>query len=284
METPVDPKAVAGKPSTADTCLTNAYGVSSEIVPFPCPCRIASPPPDVEPRHRPRSGSAFCAAKRHTTPGGSRQACCQARHQSVRTRSNPAAHAQDGAAPDQHQLARAHGRLELVQGEHWQQRLRFWDSLLRIGIGQTGPHFDWYIDGEQPAILGLPDNAVVAAPQGQLGLGGSYYAANNNHTTVASGFLKYAYVNIHPTHQFAARIGRFEYFDGLEAKAKDPLLQKVIQSRISSSISTGTSTASSRRFSACPTPQSLPLRRASWAWAEPITRPTTITPPLPTVS
>jgi hypothetical protein len=110
----------------------------------------------------------------------------------------------------------------------------FWDSLLRIGIGQTGQHFDWYIDGEQPTILGLPTTAVVAAPQGQLGLGGSYYAANNNHIDVANGFLKYAYVNIHPTNQFAARIGRFEYFDGLEMKAKDPLLQKIIQSRISS--------------------------------------------------
>ena len=110
----------------------------------------------------------------------------------------------------------------------------FWDSLLRIGIGQTGQHFDWYIDGEQPSILGLPNTAVVAAPQGQLGLGGTYYAANNNHTTVANGFLKYAYVNIHPTNQFTARIGRFEYFDGLEVKAKDPLLQRVIQSRISS--------------------------------------------------
>ena len=110
----------------------------------------------------------------------------------------------------------------------------FWYSLLRIGIGQTCQHFDCYIDGEQPTILGLPTTAVVAAPQGQLGLGGSYYAANNNHSDVANGFLKYAYVNIHPTNQFAARIGRFEYFDGLEKKAKDPLLQKIIQSRISS--------------------------------------------------
>src|ERR1700677_2805975 len=63
----------------------------------------------------------------------------------------------------------------------------FWDSLLRIGIGQTGQHLDWYIDGEQPTILSLPTTAVVAAPQGQLGLGGSYYAANNNHTDVANG-------------------------------------------------------------------------------------------------
>ena len=41
-------------------------------------------------------------------------------------------------------------------------------------------------------------------------------------------------MNLHPTNQFTARIGRFEYFDGLEVKAKDPLLQRVIQSRISS--------------------------------------------------
>jgi hypothetical protein len=129
---------------------------------------------------------------------------------------------------------------ERTEDWHWFQGTTgnsdyaFWDSLLRIGIGQTGPHFDWYIDGEQPTILGLPNTAVVAAPQGQLGLGGSYYAANNNHTDVANGFVKYAFVNLHPTNQFAARIGRFEYFDGLEAKPKDPLLAKIVQSRISS--------------------------------------------------
>lgn len=129
---------------------------------------------------------------------------------------------------------------ERTEDWHWFQGVTgtsdyvFWDSLLRIGLGQTGEHFDWYIDGEQPAILGLPNTAVVAAPQGQLGLGGTYYAANNNHTNVANGFVKYAYVNIHPTHQFAARFGRFEYFDGLESKYKDPLLARVVQSRISS--------------------------------------------------
>ena len=63
----------------------------------------------------------------------------------------------------------------------------FWDSLLRVGIGQTGERIDWFVEGEQPSILGLPNNAVVAAPQGQLGLGGTYYAANNNHTNVANG-------------------------------------------------------------------------------------------------
>ncbi len=109
-----------------------------------------------------------------------------------------------------------------------------WDSLLRIGIGQTGEHFDWFLEGEQPSILGLPNDAVVAAPQGQLGLGGSYYAANNNHTDVANGFVKQAFVNFKHEGPFGLKLGRFEYFDGLEVTPKDPLLATVIQTRISS--------------------------------------------------
>jgi hypothetical protein len=109
-----------------------------------------------------------------------------------------------------------------------------WDSLLRVGIGQTGEHFDWFLEGEQPSILGLPNNAVVAAPQGQLGLGGTYYAANNNHTDVANGFVKQAFVNFKHLGPIGLKVGRFEYFDGLEVIQKDPLLATVIQTRISS--------------------------------------------------
>ena len=71
----------------------------------------------------------------------------------------------------------------------------FWHSQLRVGIGQTGERVDWFLEGEQVAILGLPNNAVVASPQGQLGLGGTYYIANNNNRNPASGFLKQGFVN-----------------------------------------------------------------------------------------
>jgi len=107
-----------------------------------------------------------------------------------------------------------------------------WDSLLRVGIGQTGEHFDWFIEGEQPSILGLPNDAVVAAPQGQLGLGGSYYAANNNHTNVANGFVKQGFLDFKHLGPAGLKLGRFEYFDGLEVKPKDPLLATVIETRI----------------------------------------------------
>ena len=109
-----------------------------------------------------------------------------------------------------------------------------WNSLLRIGIGQTGEKFDWFVEGEQPSILGLPDDAVIAAPQGQLGLGGTYYAANHNHSNVANGFVKQAFLNFKQLGPAALKIGRFEYFDGTEVKPKDPFLATVIQTRISS--------------------------------------------------
>lgn len=127
-----------------------------------------------------------------------------------------------------------------VEGWNWFQgntgnsEYPFWDSLLRIGIGQTRERFDWFAELEQPSILGLPNNAVVAAPQGQLGLGGTYYAANTNTANNASVFLKQAFVDFKHMGPAGLKLGRFEYFDGTDAKPKDPLLATIIQTRISS--------------------------------------------------
>jgi hypothetical protein len=104
--------------------------------------------------------------------------------------------------------------------------------LLRVGVGQTGEHVDWFLEGAQPSLLGVPDNAVVAAPQGQLGMGGTYYAANNNHVNTANGFVKQAFVNFKHLGPFGLKVGRFEYFDGAEVKPSDPLLATVVQTRI----------------------------------------------------
>ena len=93
---------------------------------------------------------------------------------------------------------------------------------MRIGIGQTRERIDWFAEMEQPSILGLPNDAVVAAPQGQLGLGGTYYAANLNETNNASVFLKQAYVDFKHLGPARVKLGRFEYFDGTEVKAQRP--------------------------------------------------------------
>lgn len=118
------------------------------------------------------------------------------------------------------------------QGDTGNSDYGLWNSLLRVGIGQTRESVDWFVEGEQPSILGLPNDAVVAVPQGQLGMGGTYYAANNNQTNTANGFVKQAFVNFKHLGPAALKVGRFEYFDGAELKLTDPLLATVVQSRI----------------------------------------------------
>lgn len=129
---------------------------------------------------------------------------------------------------------------------NWRARAEGWDwfkantghgnytfghSLLRIAVGQRREHFDWFVEGAQVAIVGLPSMAVVPPPQGQLGLGGTYYAANDNSTNNVGGFLKQGFVTFKDFGS-SLRIGRFEYFDGNEVKPKDPTLAAVIQTRI----------------------------------------------------
>ncbi|MFZ0805706.1 MAG: alginate export family protein [Candidatus Sulfotelmatobacter sp.] len=105
------------------------------------------------------------------------------------------------------------------------------DSLLRIAIGQRHEHFSWFLEGAQVALVGLPTMAVDPAPQGQLGLGGTYYASNSNNSNNVDGFLKQGFVVL-KDFGTSLKIGRFEYFDGNEIKPQDPTLATVIQTRI----------------------------------------------------
>jgi hypothetical protein len=147
----------------------------------------------------------------------------------------------DLSAPPKHKI----GPLDITV--NWRSRAEGWDffkgpaghgnytlghSQLRIGIGQQTQHIDWFLEGEQVGLVGLPTLAVVAAPQGQLGLGGSYYAANTNHENNVGGFLKQGYVQFKDFAHTNFKLGRFEYFDGNEVKPKDPLLATVVQTRI----------------------------------------------------
>jgi len=153
----------------------------------------------------------------------------------------PPSSAPPAAAPAKHKL----GPLEIsinwrtrAEGWNWfegntgNSDYPFWHSQLRVGVGQTRERVDWFVEGEQVAILGLPNDAVVAAPQGQLGLGGTYYAANSNNANTANGFLKQGFVNFKHLGPLGLKIGRFEFFDGTEVKPSDPLLATIVQTRI----------------------------------------------------
>ncbi len=100
------------------------------------------------------------------------------------------------------------------------------DSMLRLSLQQRIRHFDYLAELGQSADLLLPSDAVsTITAQGQLGLGGTYYAANGNNTEPAAASLRQAYLRYHFARSGSAlRVGRFEFFEGTETTPKDPTL------------------------------------------------------------
>ncbi|MFZ4794329.1 MAG: hypothetical protein ACOYLN_09360 [Blastocatellia bacterium] len=76
----------------------------------------------------------------------------------------------------------------------YENRYAFGAANLRLGLSQQWERFEWQIEGAVPILLGLPENAVAPAPQGQLGLGATYFAANGYQD--ASFFLKQASIRL----------------------------------------------------------------------------------------
>jgi hypothetical protein len=100
---------------------------------------------------------------------------------------------------------------------------RYLQSLLRAGITQRVDKVDWELEMAQPAVLDAPGNAVAPTPaQGQLGLGGTYYASGGNNSNPAAVLLKQAFFRYHFADDKTLRVGRFEFFDGTETHPKDP--------------------------------------------------------------
>jgi hypothetical protein len=145
-------------------------------------------------------------------------------------------------ATEQHQL----GRLNLTV--NWRFRTEAWDwfepsvpaqnsyafehSLLRIGLGQKKERFEWFFEGAQDAIVNLPTAAVLPGASGQLGLGGTYYAANGNGQNNANAFVRQAYVAFALPANAKLRVGRFTFLDGAEVIPKDKSLATIVNSRV----------------------------------------------------
>jgi hypothetical protein len=137
------------------------------------------------------------------------------------------------------------GSLEVTL--NWRSRLESWQwfvgnsgdgdyafghSQLRVGLGHKSRRGEWLVEAEQVALLGLPTNAVAPAPLGQLGLGATYYVANGNADNAGGAFVKQAYVQLKPLCSTTLKIGRFEFFDGAEARSTDPTVTTLVQTRI----------------------------------------------------
>ncbi len=110
----------------------------------------------------------------------------------------------------------------------------FPQSIFRFDIGQQKKTWDWQIEIAQPTLLALPDHAVAQAPQGQLGLGGTYFAANGNSENAAYIFPSKAFVRFKGMGKSSNElmIGRFAFIDGMETTPQNKTLATLKQTRI----------------------------------------------------
>lgn len=108
------------------------------------------------------------------------------------------------------------------------------DSLLRIAIAQRVRRFDWQLEMSNSAELALPTDAVSpVTAQGQLGLGGTYYAGNSNNSFPAAVSFKTGFARMHfNTDKTLLRVGRFEFIDGTETAPKNPTIAWLQTNRI----------------------------------------------------
>jgi hypothetical protein len=106
-------------------------------------------------------------------------------------------------------------------------------SLFRLGFSQQNKRVDWQLEWAAPVLGWLPQRAVASGAQGQLGLGATYYAANDRRQQVGMGFVKQGFLRLKAGDGAnTLRFGRFEYIDGTEVTAKDATLAALKRDRI----------------------------------------------------
>src|SRR5262245_38055453 len=107
--------------------------------------------------------------------------------------------------------------------------------LGRVSAKQQKNKIGWQVELAVPALLGLPDDAVLAAPRGQLGLGPTYFVSNDSSTSAIGLFLKQAVLRVGKPagkNGHSVRLGRFEFIDGSESPPLSPLLATLRRERI----------------------------------------------------
>lgn len=109
----------------------------------------------------------------------------------------------------------------------------FGAAWLRVGLGQQRPKFDWQVEGGFPLLINIPDDAIGPAPEGQLGLGASYFAASGRQS--GTGFIKQAFLRLKGfagDQASTLRFGRFDFAEGAETTPADATLALIKRDRI----------------------------------------------------
>ena len=108
------------------------------------------------------------------------------------------------------------------------------ESLVRLGVAQRIHQWDWQLEVAQPSVLHLPNDAIApVTAQGQLGLGGTYYASNSNNINPAAAFLKQGYLRYHfEGTDKNLRLGRYEFIEGQETLPENKTINWLQTNRI----------------------------------------------------
>lgn len=110
----------------------------------------------------------------------------------------------------------------------------FGAATLRVSLSQQLEKFEWQVEAAAPLLIGLPNNAIAPAPQGQLGLGAAYYAANGRQDGsifIKQGFIRFK--GLGGDKASSLKLGRFEFSDGSEITPGDASLATIKREHIS---------------------------------------------------
>ncbi len=109
------------------------------------------------------------------------------------------------------------------------------EQLLRVSVAQRIKRFDWMLEASQNDVFDVPTTSVsTVTAQGQLGLGGTYYAADGGNTLPAAVSFRQGFLRYHGEKPGQmARVGRFEVFDGAETATKNAGIAWLQTNRIS---------------------------------------------------
>ncbi len=117
----------------------------------------------------------------------------------------------------------------------YQNQYAYSGDLPRLNFAEKRGALDLDLEIAVPFLLDMPNTATAPAPQGALGLGSNYYAANSNHQYAAMAFAKQLYGRYHfgDKESQSIQAGRFEFNDGTELVPKNATLATLKRDRIS---------------------------------------------------
>jgi hypothetical protein len=111
----------------------------------------------------------------------------------------------------------------------------FSGNIFKLSLASKFSSGDWQLELAAPFLLGMPNNATAAAPQGPLGLGAVYSNGNDRRRNAAMVFPKQGWVRFNGMLGSAGnslKLGRFEFRDGAEITKKHAALNVITQTRI----------------------------------------------------